>query len=391
MKNDSSKVKRGAEELLTEIALKAQVAEGKESIRRVLREIFRKGTIGTKSLAKRLFLPVPTIAAIRNELEKEELITRTEQGAVLTEKGLKFVTKDLQFRFIEDLRCKRCFGRTIGSPGNFDELITQMKDFGSRRPRPLTEFDQAFARPITALNRAFLMLENDDLEGRSVLLLGDDDFTSLAIGLLQLNIKVTVIDIDQRLLDLISNIASERNFQIECLKHDLREPLPASLHSKFDTILLDPPYTPNGLTLFLSRAVQALKQEPNRRIYLSFVHRPPNEMLLLQKTILEMGLVFSQLLPGFNIYEGSEMHGNTTAMIVLTTTSETRPSITTSLRKEIYTGEVNPTIRTYRCANGHTILVGKSTTIHTIEELKEKGCPICGSKERFLRIKRETK
>jgi len=377
-----------AEEILQEIAIKAKVAEGKESIRKILREIYRNGSLGTKSLAKKVYLPIPTIAAIRNELEKKELISRSKHGAILTEKGLAFVMDELQLGFTENLQCKRCHGRTIEPPTHFEQLITEMKHYTALRPKPLTEFDQAFGRPITALNRAFLMLEYDDIEGRNILLLGDDDFTSIAIALLQLQTQITVIDIDSRLLQIITEIASEKRLPINCVEHDLLQPLPRNLQKRFDVVVLDPPYTNSGLRVFLSRAIQALKPEANRRIYLAFAHRPPKETKALQNIILESGLVFTQLLPGFNLYEGAEMHGNISSMAILTTTEETKAPVQTSFQGKIYTGELNPTIRTYRCRNNHEIPIGRTEEIHTIEELKEQGCPICGSKEQFTLIKR---
>ncbi|MHA1186415.1 MAG: bis-aminopropyl spermidine synthase family protein, partial [Candidatus Heimdallarchaeota archaeon] len=56
---------------------------------------------------------------------------------------------------------------------------------------------------------------------------------------------------------------------------------------------------------------------------------------------------------------------------------------------EIYTGEINPTIREYTCKNNHTITVGRNQQIKTIEELKEVGCPKCGQKESFTRVSRQ--
>ena len=40
--------------------------------------------------------------------------------------------------------------------------------------------------------------------------------------------------------------------------------------------------------------------------------RPIDEWIEIQKTLSEMGFVIYELVPGFNIYEGSEIIGNTT-------------------------------------------------------------------------------
>ena len=112
-------------------------------------------------------------------------------------------------------------------------------------------------------------------------------------------------------------------------------------------------------------------------------------MIEIQKVILEHNLAIQQIIPGFNLYEGAEMHANTTFLAILVTTEESKPIVVKGFNEKIYTGELNPTIREYSCSNGHSIIIGMDQPIKTIEELKEKGCPDCGSKESFTRISRK--
>lgn len=384
-KNQTNKI----DSFLEKIAINSDLKEGKEAIRILLREIYRNGTIGTKQLSRKLYIPVPIIAAVRKELEKEDILARNNRGAILTEKGIAFVETGLGIKYTKDLTCLQCSGNGLELPIEAEDLIQKQKEFSEKRPKPLTEIDQAFGKPITAISRAYLMLQNDDLEGKNILLLGDDDFTSLAISLLKTTAKITVLDIDQRLLDLITNISKENGFIINCNKADFREQLPTNLLGKFDTVFTDPPYTLSGLKLFLSRAIQLLKPESNKKIYLAFVHKPPTEQLAIQELIISMGLAIQQLIPGFNLYEGAEMHGNTTYLCILTTTDRTKILVEKEYLEKIYTGEINPTIRQYQCMNSHIIPIGLNEEIKTIEELKENGCPICGDKSEFIRISRE--
>ncbi|MHA1211626.1 MAG: bis-aminopropyl spermidine synthase family protein, partial [Candidatus Heimdallarchaeota archaeon] len=148
-----------------------------------------------------------------------------------------------------------------------------------------------------------------------------------------------------------------------------------------------PPYTINGLNLFLSRGLQALKDKQNKKIYLAYAHRPPTEMHEVQKAIITQGLAINQLLPGFNLYEGAEMHGNTTFLAILVTTNNISILYPRNFTDHIYTGEINPTTRIYQCKNGHEISVGSEEEIKTIEDLKASGCPICKNTESFIRIK----
>lgn len=375
--------------ILEEIATKSQLKEGKEAVRSILREIYRKGTIGTKSLARKIHLPIPTIAAVRKELEAAGLIDRVKKGAILTESGLLFVTKELRISFVNDLLCKTCGGTRIEFPHEFDDIKAKLKSYMDQRPSPNTSLDQAFGLPVTALRRAYFMLQNDDLEGKKILLLGDDDFTSLAIALLDISTDITILDIDMRLTDVISKIADENNYQIKCYNHDLRKPIQEELVGQFDTILTDPPYTIPGLELFLSRAIQALKEEMGRKVYLAYAHRAPNDLFDFQQAIINHGLAIQETIPGFNLYEGAEMHGNTTSLSVLVTTSNTRTIIENEYKEMIYTGEINPTIRIYNCSNNHSIRIGTTEKIKSIEKLKELGCPICGSKDSFTRVTTE--
>lgn len=375
--------------LLQEIALSSQLEEGKEFIRLLLREIYREGTIGTKTLARKLRLPIPTVAAVRKELEKKGLIDRVKKGAIMTEKGIEFVERKLGITFTEKLLCNECSATGLSLPSFAQKLIDKQAEFSNRRPVPRTEIDQAFGKPITAIRRALLMLENGDLEGRNVLLLGDDDLTSLAIAQLKTSAKITVLDIDNRLLELIQEIAKENNFLINCFKLDLQKELPTNILEKFDVVFTDPPYTVTGLELFLSRAIEILKKESGKKIYLAYAHRPPVHQLKVQRIINELGLAITQLIPGFNLYEGAEMHANTTYLAVLSTSENTNSSIKGDYFEKIYTGEINPTKRIYKCSENHLITIGITESIASIEELKTQGCPICGSKKEFILITRE--
>ncbi len=96
-KNGADEATRPAEgDLVESVAGRMRLKEGEEAVRRVLREVFRHGKIGTKDLAKATRLPVPVTAAIRRELEKEGIIAR-RGGAVLTERGAGYVKEELGF------------------------------------------------------------------------------------------------------------------------------------------------------------------------------------------------------------------------------------------------------------------------------------------------------
>jgi predicted methyltransferase len=112
-------------------------------------------------------------------------------------------------------------------------------------------------------------------------------------------------------------------------------------------------------------------------------------MLEAHRAMNVMGLFVYELIPRFNRYVGAEILGNTTSMFKLVVTGEARPAITGPFRGGIYTGELRPTTRVYRCRCGEAIMVGSTKEYTTVEELKSRGCPRCRRKDRFRLVERQ--
>ncbi len=364
-------------DLLRTISERAELEEGEEGVRRILREIFRNKKVSTRQLAQSSRLPTPVVAAVRRELEKVGMLAR-DGGASLTEKGQAFVKEQLGLVYTQKLTCPACKGRSIETPNNFTQLLEMLKKHLNTRPKPLPWLDQAHATPETALQRALYMLEKGDVEGRRIIFLGDDDFTSIAVAMLRAAREITVIDMDARLLEAIQLISQKESLQVNCVEHDLTEPLPEHLHHRYDVAFTDPPYTVAGLTLFVSRGIAALQRREGASIYLAFAHQPPRKMLAMQKTLGNMGLSIAEQIPRFNVYEGAEMFANTTFLARLETTEKTKPLVTGTYKGKLYTGEITQTVRTYQCHCDEQINVGATESLRTVEELKERGCPKCG-------------
>ncbi len=381
------KNKGGGEDPVKAISARMSLKEGEEAVRRVLREVYRRGKIGTKDLARAARLPVPVTAAIRRELEKGGILAR-KGGATLTEQGEKYVRERLGLASEVGPAYSAYSGRQAVIPDEYTEVLKKLVDCSALRPEPLPRLDQAHATPETAFRRALYMLEEGDLEGRKVLFLGDDDLTSVAVGLLSAAREITVIDIDGRLLGAIKEISDSEKLGIECILHDLREPLEEGFVDRFDVVLTDPPYTLPGLRLFLSRAIDTLRPRKTSSIYLAFPDKPPLEMLEAHRAINGMGLYVRELIPRFNVYEGAEILANTTFMAKLTVTEVASPTVTGVFRGALYTGEVRPTVRTYRCRCSEEVRVGSGEAYATVEDLKVRGCPACGSRKGFRLRKR---
>ena len=219
-----------------------------------------------------------------------------------------------------------------------------MRELCRLRPEVDLTLDQAHATPETAVRRALYMYDHDALEGRDVLVLGDDDLTSLAIGLLSdfLRLKVggvVVLEVDHRLVSYISQIAPQVRQHMEIIEHDVRRPLPTTLTRAFDVFITDPPYTLPGLGLFVSRGVEALRRETGKQGYVCFGRRTPDETAAVVGALLDMGLAPVEIIPDFNRYLGAQVLGGVSQMIRTVSTGNTRPRIVGAHSGSLYTND----------------------------------------------------
>jgi len=381
---------------LKDIQSKIHLREGIEGYRSILREIYRAGTISLKDLSQKVLIPIPVLSKIVNYLIELKILDRIPAGILYTENGMQFIESELKFYGYGLSKCESCDSHSLYISPRWDEVLDLLEESFEKRPIVDTTLDQAFATAETSLRRALLLYDKGSLEGKKICLLGDDDYSSVAIALLYLGFfpenpklipdEMVIVDIDNRILEGIQNAVKEKTFNIKYKLWDYRTKIPEDLLNKFDTIMIDPPYSENGLRLTISRAIDMLRNEPGREIFLSFAHRSPVNFLKLQEIIIGMGLAIMEIIPRFNIYEGASILGNQTQLIRLVTTEISKSSISSNFKHEdpIYTGKISPTTRFYYCLNcNKSIEIGDISKIKTIEKLKESGCPYCNSKGPF--------
>ena len=381
---------------LRDVQSKIHLREGIEGYRSILREIYRAGTISLKDLSQKVLIPIPVLSKIINYLIELEILDRIPVGILYTENGMQFIESELNFYGYGLSKCESCNGHPLYISPRWDEVLYILEESYEKRPKVDTTLDQAFATAKTSLRRALLLYDKGALEGKKICLLGDDDYSSVAIALLFLGFfpenpklipdEMVVIDIDKRILEGIQNTVKEKTFNIKYKLWDYRTKIPQDLLNKFDTIMIDPPYSENGIQLTLSRAIDMLLDDPGREIFLSFAHRSAVRFLKIQEIITKMGLAIMEITPRFNIYEGASILGNQTQILRLVTTDTTKSLISADVKYEelIYTGQISQTTRYYYCLKCHkTIEIGDAAQIKTIEKLKESGCPYCNSKSPF--------
>ncbi|MBN1484735.1 MAG: bis-aminopropyl spermidine synthase family protein [Chloroflexia bacterium] len=371
---------------LERIAQAARLREGPAGVAALLRQLYRQSPLATAKLARRLGWPVPVTAAVRRELEGAGLLARTPRGSELSAQGHD-LARALGLHGREDPLCPRCGGRRIlVDPDRWQGLLHKLRQVHQDNPTVDTTLDQAHGTPETALRRALAMYHEGALEGQALLILGDDDLVSVAVGLLSRELaggrllrRLTVLDVDRRFLEHIEAAGRELDLAIETIAHDLRQPLPEELRGQFHTAETDPPYTLPGLRLFLGRALEGLRPEGGRDLFVSYAPRDPAGQRDLLAACTDLGLAPFSVTPDFNRYAGAATLAGSGQFLHLRTTTATPSPAAGAYGGPLYTMDLQPGRRAYRCQGCETVWqVGPGGDFPTIEALKVQGCPRCG-------------
>lgn len=223
---------------------------------------------------------------------------------------------------------------------NYFTAVSKLENFSKQREKANRELDQFYATPETVARRASLMNYFEDIGGKRILFLGDDDLTSFAIASLGKAKEIVVADLDLKILANVTAISSSNNLNISTVEYDARLQLPKGLEARFDVIFTDPPYTANGFKLFLSRAIEAISNDTNSaRIYICYGNsdRAKERYLPIYQIINEAGLVARWIFDKFNRYNGADSIGSTSSVLILETTPKTKQLIKGKFNESIYT------------------------------------------------------
>ena len=321
--------------LLEDVAGAVGLEEGTEGIRKILRFVCRFEPIPLHDLSRAVMIPVPVVSAVRRELEKRNIFSR-KSGIILTPEGKMLLQSiGIYSSKLPELKLEYSVSEWLRPVASQFRLIQE------GRPAPDFTLDQSHVDSETSALRTAYLYEHDALDGRDLIFIGDDDLTSLAVCLLSseydLNIgTITVVDVDNRILEFISTSARSIGVDIDTIECDLRQGLPRSLVGHFDVFFTDPPYTINGLKLFVSCGVQALRPFVGRPVFLSFGSKSPKETIEVFKVISDNGLAVQEVLPAFNRYVGNQIHAGASNMIRCSTTDTSKSASSTEM-EFIYT------------------------------------------------------
>lgn len=390
------------DDFIHEIYENVRLNEGISRLKSFFILLYLHGSLSVKELSLRLKLPVPVVAAVKNECKKRGAVAVSANGIGLTDAGLHYVREALRYGAVNTSKLRRVLDAPALPecwPGDFRHEIELLDEIYRGRPDADVTVDQSLCDAETGIKRALLMLRCGGLIGRRVLFAGDDDLTSVAAGLVLQSLsdktgsdlaEFTVLDLDDRVLHYIEASAPRTGVRVNCVKHDLRHPVPEEHRHRYDAVFTDPPYTLPGLTLFAGRGLEALKQENDLYVYLSCAHKDPVSRLGMQRMFGERGLIIEQIYEGFNRYHGAQILGGVSDLYVLAATGGPDAPLNQAAFYDgpIYTNEANRSIRLYMCKNCRTeYRVGYSEKITTVEILKKSKCAECGGETFLLREK----
>lgn len=199
----------------------------------------------------------------------------------------------------------------------FKELIKQARIIDRSRPKSNVLIDQCPIYPKDLARRAQLILENEyPLSNKKILFVGDDDLTSCVIASVSTPKLLGLIDIDDRILKFLGEIAkkhkktniilAKRNNIADIIQGKVKDPFKEIL---FDAFVTDPPYTETGYNYFLSYGIKHLKLSSRAYIAVPYMNMEEwtNELLFkVEKLLLENGLVIEYSIPGFASYQHDE-------------------------------------------------------------------------------------
>jgi predicted methyltransferase len=344
-------LQRDLDRTAEEVALAVELREGKDGVWAVLSAVARDAPMPVRDISRSTGLPVPVVAAICGELRKHGLLDGTRPAR------LSAAAAELP-----ELR---------GLPADPDlaEISACLTEIAAEAPSVDVAIDQSHCTVDTKVRRAIYLLEETPAARSRLLLLGDDDLTSITVALVAeqfgLEVSITVLDVDARVVEFIRSHVPGA----DCRVHDLREPLPDDLVGGFGVVVTDPPYTVEGGALFLARAVSALRD--GGEVLLCFGPKDHASSLELYRRAISMGLYPRAVVRNFSEYLGAGVLGGVSHLHHLDSASADKPEAA-YVDGPIYTAAP---ARDYECTRcGAVRRVGRGARFRTVAELKASGC-----------------
>ena len=235
-------------------------------------------------------------------LKDEKVINVEKNGQIyLLKKGiLNLIPKPQTEKEIKD-KIERKLKAKIKEKEPVTNLFKKFQDFEVK-----AKWDQMPISQGSAIYVVKKILEEIPL-GKKFLFVGDDDFISVILGLVEPNVESLVIDADEKLLDCLAALARKFNLNIKTKKVDIRKT--KSLGEKFVGFLVNPIYTAAGVKEFINFGKNQLGRDGGV-IFLEVGDESiGNQFLYLQEFFSKNNLIIKELItekiyyPWISLYE----------------------------------------------------------------------------------------
>ncbi|WP_017573548.1 bis-aminopropyl spermidine synthase family protein [Nocardiopsis halotolerans] len=210
----------------------------------------------------------------------------------------------------------------------YTRALAELTRAVSEGPASDLDLDHVTATAETALRRALLLSVRFDLRERTLLCVGDHDLTSVALALVCPDARVEVVDIDERVLSHIDALAAGLGLAVRTHAADLRLGLPSAVRGCADVVFTDPPYTPDGVELFVRRGVEGMDDPRRGRVLVAYgaSETTPRLAASTQARLVRMDLLVEAVWPDFNRYHGAESIGAASDLYVLRPLARSLPA-----------------------------------------------------------------
>lgn len=204
-----------------------------------------------------------------------------------------------------DVRCPYCQGGYVFDV--FQDAFSLYHELVKDRPLPNLDFDQGFMTERDVFARVAFLYERGDLEGQDILILGDDDLLSLALASTGLPGSITVLEVDERIVEFIKKRSEEHHLGIRVLAYNAADPYPLEEH-RFSVFITDPVESEKGLRITLSRGAQALRRGGALYFGLTTIESSWHKWYNVERMLLDMGFAITDILRRFSAYPDSDNH-----------------------------------------------------------------------------------
>lgn len=248
-------------------------------------------------------VPLRALSAFWHQLITAGLLEACDGALRLTESG-RALTQTLGIAPMREATCPHCEGRGINSRMLPEPVAKRFAEICRYRPEAMQDYDQGFVTEATTLARIAFAWDRGDLEGKKLLVLGDDDLMSIAAALTGAPAYVLAVDIDERLIQFINEVARHEGLdQLEAVRYDLREPLRDAWLGHFNTFMTDPTESFLGFKTTIKRGLLAL-HGPGCAGYFGLTHVESSyeKWRQIQRFLLDSGTVVTDLIDDFNAY-----------------------------------------------------------------------------------------